>query len=72
MKEKMAYVIEAVLGGHWTIHRISYNEFWLNGDDGTRMEIISVHDLDSHWREQVSKAIHLIINERITKALNEV
>lgn len=72
MIDKMADVITFVLGGGWTIHRISKNEFWINGDDGTKMEIKTVYDLDSHWREEVRKAIHLIINERIKKALNEI
>lgn len=68
---KMQKVIDAVLGAGYLVVAHSESGFGIKGMDGTDMSMESVHDLKSHWREGISKAIHLIVEGRVKTALNE-
>lgn len=72
MIHKMQKTIDSVLGEGYLVVAHSRNGFGVKGIDGTNMSDISVHDLKSHWREAITRAINLIIKLRIQKALNEI
>lgn len=71
-QDKINMVVKDVLGIEYTAIITSNNSFSIYENNDSIADHSCIYELESHWREQVTKVLETIHKQRIQKALSKV
>lgn len=76
VEQKMQKVIDDILNRHpndcYIIYIKNDGEYNLEFNGEHLLSVQSNKSLQNHWREEIKRIILLVLNEKITKSLNEI